>query len=180
MGDSKGRVACAAVSLAEFLESCAGKWFSQRTSYRLGAAQDWHQSDQTTLFVDFLAPDAPELQALIAEQGAAIAGLQSRWEATPQQPASTSLLVLLAEGNRLVHQRGDRRWQGHYQFEGDHRGLTLTTEQPDGQVEERFWFAHPNLRLRTSLIRDRAGLSRSSFYSEIRLGVKPPEPPADA
>ncbi|WP_338438816.1 phycobiliprotein lyase [Synechococcus elongatus IITB5] len=181
MGDSKGRVTTsAAVSLAEFLESCAGKWFSQRTSYRLGASENWHQSDKTTLFVDFLAPDALELQALTASQGTAIAGLQSRWEATPLQTASTSLLVLFAEGDRLIHQRGDRLWQGRYHFAGNHRGLTLQTEQPEGAVEERFWFAHPNLRLRTSLIRDRDGLSRSSFYSEIRLGVKPPEPPAEA
>lgn len=179
MGDSRGRVASAAVSLAEFLESCAGKWFSQRTSYRLGAPENWHQSDKTTLFVDFLPANAPELEAISQSQGRVIAGLRSHWEATPLLKANSSLLVFLAEGDRLIRQTGESVWQGCYQFEGNHRGLALHTDQPDGRVEERFWFAHPNLRLRTSLIRDRAGFSRSSFYSEIRLGVKPPEPPAE-
>lgn len=167
------------MSLAEFLESCAGKWFSQRTSYRLGAPEDWHQSDKTTLFVDFLSADDPDVQALSQGQGTAIAGLRSRWEATPLLKANSSLIIFLAEGDRLIRQAGGTTWQGTYQFEGNHRGLILQTEQPELSVEERFWFAHPNLRLRTSLMRDRHGLSRSSFYSEIRLGVKPPEPPAE-
>jgi hypothetical protein len=37
--------------------------------------------------------------------------------------------------------------------------------------EERLWFASPNLRLRTSILKRFGGFSMASLSSEIRLGV---------
>jgi hypothetical protein len=37
--------------------------------------------------------------------------------------------------------------------------------------EERLWFASPNLRLRTSILKRFGGFSMASLSSEIRMGV---------
>jgi hypothetical protein len=59
--------------------------------------------------------------------------------------------------------------------------LLLVTEMEGLYVEERMWFAAPNLRLRTSLMRSVDGsFETSSFYSEIRMGIKPPAQPEAA
>ncbi|HEY9702550.1 MAG TPA: phycobiliprotein lyase, partial [Allocoleopsis sp.] len=42
----------------------------------------------------------------------------------------------------------------------------------------RLWFASPNLRLRTSILKRFGGFSMASFCSEIRLGVT--KPPAES
>jgi len=33
------------MGILDFFEKSAGKWFSQRTSYKLGQQEQWHQSD---------------------------------------------------------------------------------------------------------------------------------------
>jgi hypothetical protein len=61
--------------------------------------------------------------------------------------------------------------QGQYGFEDD--VLTLTTQTPAGTVQERLWFANPNLRMRTSLFKVGDQEQMASFCSEIRMGGAP-------
>lgn len=174
------------MALVEFIESCEGKWFSQRTSYRLGQPESWHQSDKGDFFLDFLATDTAEVQQVCQAAGLsasqALGGLRSRWNDTLIRKAGAALTVLLKDGDGeagilLIQSRpGQSPQQGRYQF-APNQSLTLVVEDEQCYAEERIWFAHPNLRLRTSLMRDKTGdFSRSSFYSEIRMGVKPPTP----
>jgi phycoerythrin-associated linker protein len=174
------------MELVEFIESCDGKWFSQRTSYRLGQAESWHQSDKGDLFVDFLATDDAAVQQICQAAGLdpsqALAGLRSRWNDSLIRQSGSSLIVLLKESTReigillLQGRPGQAPQQGRFQFLPN-QSLTLVMEDGQHYAEERIWFAHPNLRLRTSLMRDKTvEFSRSSFYSEIRMGVKPPTP----
>ncbi len=59
---------------------------------------------------------------------------------------------------------------------GSDDALTLITESDTLYAEERVWFASPNLRLRTRILRQPDGANVASFCSEIRMGVtKPPE-----
>jgi hypothetical protein len=46
--------------------------------------------------------------------------------------------------------------------------------------EERLWFASPNLRLRTSILKRFGGFSMASFCSEIRMGGVQPQENASA
>lgn len=174
------------MELVEFIESCDGKWFSQRTSYRLGQAESWHQSDKGDLFVDFLAADEAAIQQICQAAGLepnqSLGGLSSRWPDSLIRKAGSSLTVLVKQeaseaGVLLIQSRpGQAAQQGRYQFLPN-QSLSLVMEDEQHYAEERIWFAHPNLRLRTSLMRDKTGdFSRSSFYSEIRMGVKPPTP----
>jgi hypothetical protein len=49
--------------------------------------------------------------------------------------------------------------------------LTLTTPTATGSLEERLWFANPNLRMRTSVIKVGEIVDRACFCSEIRMGL---------
>ncbi len=53
---------------------------------------------------------------------------------------------------------------------GDDGSLTLITEYESMYSEERLWFASPNLRLRTSILKRFGGFSMATFCSEIRMG----------
>jgi hypothetical protein len=57
---------------------------------------------------------------------------------------------------------------------GEDEALTLTTQHGETSSEERLWFASPNLRLRTSILKEANGFSATSFCSEIRMGVTKP------
>ena len=54
---------------------------------------------------------------------------------------------------------------------GSDDAMTLITEYETMYSEERIWFASPNLRLRTSILKRFGGFSMASFCSEIRMGV---------
>jgi hypothetical protein len=69
---------------------------------------------------------------------------------------------------------------GRYMM-GDDDALTLITDYETMYSEERLWFASPNLRLRTSILKRFGGFSMASLSSEIRMGVtKPPQQTQDA
>jgi hypothetical protein len=51
----------------------------------------------------------------------------------------------------------------------DEDGLVLTTEYETMSSIERFWFASPNMRLRTSTVKRFGGFSTASFCTETRI-----------
>jgi len=57
---------------------------------------------------------------------------------------------------------------------GNDDALVLITEYESMYSEERLWFASPNLRLRTSVLKRFGGFSMASFCSEIRMGTSTP------
>jgi hypothetical protein len=171
------------MELVEFIEACEGKWFSQRTSYRLGQSKSWHQSDKGDVFLDFLPSEAAEIEQVCRAAGLntsqALGGLRSRWNDTLIRKAGSVLTVLVKDEDDeaglvlIQHRPTHMPQQGRYQFAPD-QSLTVVVEDKQHYAEERIWFAHPNLRLRTSLMREKnSDFSRSSFYSEIRMGGKP-------
>lgn len=169
------------MNILEFFEHSVGKWFSQRTSYQLARQGQWHQSDKTDLFIHRLDPGDATLSTLCQESkldpGQLLGGLRIDWSETLQQKADSALMLALAESAdateglllRRVGSNAQSSVLGQFVMNPDD-SLTLLSEMPDLQVEERLWFAAPNLRLRTSLMRQGStGFENSSFYSEIRM-----------
>jgi hypothetical protein len=172
------------MDIKEFFELSAGKWFSQRSSHHPAAPQS--AGDRSNLQFDFLDKTDPSIvQACQHSQlnpEAAVCGLRITWDGssnvgnTKQQ--GTLLLVPLADAatpnqGKLLRQNGTNLTIGHYLLGGD-EALTLITDVDQRHVEERLWYASPNLRMRTNIVKDADGLSLSSFATEIRLGVTKP------
>jgi hypothetical protein len=57
---------------------------------------------------------------------------------------------------------------GRYQMD-DEDGLVLTTEYETMSSVGRFWFASPDLRMRTSTVKRFGGFSTATFCTEFRL-----------
>jgi hypothetical protein len=174
------------MNIVEFFDHSVGKWFSQRTSYQLAQKEQWHQSDKTDVFMSLLPRQEPELarivQASKLDPAQVQAVLKVEWQQTPMKKAGTSFMIAIAntpddtEGLllRSIMAPGQSPVLGRYQLNGD-ESIVLISEAGNFYVEERIWFAAPNLRLRTSLMRNGPeGFENSSFYSEIRM-VPPPE-----
>ncbi len=164
-----------------FLESCAGKWFSQRTSYDFN--QNNADNQKSELIMEQIAADSSELQALCQayqiNSAQTLGGMKTIWEisgdwgATKQTGSALWLFLpdneagLTGKLFRSVAKPGSLMLAGCYLLAGD-ESLTLILESDTVYAEERLWFASANLRLRTSLIKQGNRYSHSAFYSEIR------------
>jgi len=171
----------------EFLELCAGKWFSLRTGYRLDNAQV--DNSKSEIAIERLLRDRSEIVTLCQQHkinpDETLGGTKASWENAaegfkPKQMGS-AVVVLVPDGDnlktgKLLSALGNQASPtvGRYIL-GSDEALTLIVEGEKTYSEERLWFASPNLRLRTSLIKSDRGLSRTAFYSEIRRVVKKDE-----
>lgn len=165
-----------------FFETLAGKWFSQRTTHYLGSQKS--QAGQSNLLIDFLPASDPALVALCegqAEDPSQIAcGLRvnqdSRMDGDTRSTQSSTVMVFFqpAEGKGKLLQAAATApsTQGEYQL--DQEVLTLTTQTPEGAIQERLWFVNPNLRMRTSVFKVGDVEQMASFCSEIRMGLAQP------
>jgi hypothetical protein len=91
----------------------------------------------------------------------------------PDQPSEGRLLRQMTDAQKAPV-------MGRYIIGNDH-ALTMITEYETMYSEERLWFASPNFRLRTSILKDSGGFSMACLYSEIRMGVsQPPKKAEDA
>lgn len=180
------------MDIIEFWEANVGKWLSQRTSHDLALPRS--ESGKAEVLIERLETTHPEVVQL-CQQGQlapdlALWSARITWKgmmaAETQQQTGTSLLVALQSGDdpaqgHLLQQNGRKELlQGHYSL-GSDAVLTLNTASGTVHLEERLWFAGPNLRLRTSLLKQADGLSSAAFCSEIRIGgIQPPTPTAPA
>ncbi len=164
----------------------AGKWFSQRTSHQLTNQQSEHGSSD--ILIEMLAADHPQLLQLrqqhSADRSPAVAGIQvtsktaQQWNAPKNTVPTSTTTVLMpivqptansVSGSLLWMANGQPMPLGKFQI-GEDEAVTLFLSYQSTQIEERIWFASPNLRLRTSVQKSSAGWSLASFCSEIRMG----------
>lgn len=171
------------MDVLEFFQHCGGKWFSQCTHHHLGLNQAKSTNSDVVIAVESQI-DASILALCEATQvdvGQVLCSLQSQWENKPllgRKKTASSLMVILQgdskSGQFLRTTLGETApTRGHYAL-GNDEAMTLLTGDPTHGSTERLWFASPNLRLRTSLLRQADGAQITSFYSEIRLNVSPP------
>lgn len=171
------------MDINDFFQQSEGRWFSQRTSHLLASKQS--ESSKSNIQFELLAADAPAVVQLCershVDPALALCGGSITTEITQDLSSRkrivTTLLVPLAnpenpnEGSFLHTSSTDSSAsKGRYSV-GTDEALTLIIDSDSLSSEERLWFASPNLRLRTSVIKRPDGFSVASFSTEIRLGV---------
>lgn len=180
------------MDIKEFFEQSAGKWFSQRTSFHLALNQS--ESQKSTVIFEMLSTDTPEVVQLCQQHNIepqqALCAAKITWEEDQQnfKRQGSTIVVPVPDADkvnqgRLLREMGSAQKNpvaGRYII-GNDQALTLMTDYETMYSEERLWFASPNLRLRTSTIKQADGFSMASLYSEIRMGVTaPPKQAEDA
>jgi hypothetical protein len=181
------------MDIVEFFELSTGKWFSQRTSHHLAFKQS--EGGKSELQIELLdKTDAAVIQLCelySMDPALALCGARVTWDGTmewdQEKHAGSTVLVPIADPDKAAAGKMLREMgyaekapvAGRYVMGGDD-ALTLITEYETMYSEERLWFASPNLRLRTSILKRFGGFSMASFCSEIRMGGAKPNPEAAA
>ncbi|MER3492133.1 MAG: phycobiliprotein lyase [Mastigocladus sp. ERB_26_2] len=181
------------MSIEEFFELSAGKWFSHRTSHHLAFKQS--ESGKSDIVIEMLAADHPEVIKLCEQYEIdpkrASCGARVTWNGTMEwdeqdHKGSTVLVPVPNEDNpnegKLLREMGYAEKMpvaGSYKI-GDDDALTLITEYETMWSEERLWFASPNLRMRVGVLKRFGGFSMASFTSEIRMGGAAPAKASEA
>jgi hypothetical protein len=181
------------MDIQSFFQSCSGKWVSQRTTHDLIA--QGNQSGRSDLWGEILEAGHAEVVALCRQLNLdpshAICGLQIRWSEAADlyqsrfkpRDEGSALLVPMVDldasnaGQLLRSLNGASPKVGTYSL-GTDEALTLRFKEDNVLSEERIWFASPNLRLRSSSIRQGEVVGITTFCSEIRMGN--PENAAEA
>jgi hypothetical protein len=175
------------MDIVEFFEQSSGKWFSQRTSHHLAFKQS--ESGKSNIQIEMLPKEDPEVVKLCeqyeVEPSEALCGARVSWsgemEWDEEKHEGSTVLVPIADPDqpnqgKLLRDMGYAEKvsvAGRYRV-GEDGALTLITEYETMSTEERLWFASPNLRMRTSILKRFGGFSMASFCSEIRMGVTKP------
>lgn len=178
------------MDIQEFFEQSAGKWFSQRTSHHLAFKQA--ENGKSNITIEMLSADDSEVAKLCQQYDInpqlALCGARVTWDgmmewdgdgdADREQHKGSTVLVPVPDPDKpnegqLLREMGYAEKApvaGRY-IMGSDDALTLITDYETMYSEERLWFASPNLRLRTSILKRFGGFSMASLSSEIRLGV---------
>lgn len=172
------------MDIKEFFEMSAGKWFSQRTSHHLAFKQS--ESGRSDIKIEMLPANDPEVIELCQEYeidpSLAWGGARVSWDGTmewdQEKHTGSSVLVPIPDADnpnegKLLRDVGyaEKAGVAGRYIMGSDGAMTLITEYETMYSEERIWFASPNVRLRTSILKRFGGFSMASFCSEIRLGV---------
>jgi hypothetical protein len=175
------------MNIVEFFELSSGKWFSQRTSHHFDSKPlEAAKSDLMIEMIDKADPAVVKLcQQYRIDPALALCSARVNWSGSMEQGgkkyAGSTLLVPIADPENsnqgsLLSESGTAETAprlGRYVV-GDDDAVTLITEDETLYAEERLWFASPNVRLRTSVLKRSGGFSLASFCSEIRMGVSKP------
>lgn len=176
------------MDIVEFFELSGGKWFSQRTSHHFAFKQS--ESGKSDLLIEVLLKTDPavlqlckqfEIDAALALCGARIS-CDGTMEWDQEKRTGSTILVPISDPDKpnegqLLHGTGNAEtapMAGRY-IMGRDDALTLIIDHERMYSEERLWFAGPNLRIRTSLLKQADGFSSASFCSEIRMGLSKPQ-----
>ncbi len=169
------------MNLQEFLETSTGNWFAQRTSYHLDQGQC--NNNKAEITIEKLTFDHPEVVKLCEQSGIAAStnceAIKTYWNNSvdwgqPQEKSSSILVFIPEQSNHKtgkilsqINKIGANSLSGNYILAED-ESLTLITESEDQTIEERQYFASPNLRIRSSICKVGNDHKITSFYSEIR------------
>jgi hypothetical protein len=164
------------MDIQEFLEQCVGNWFSQRSSYHFEAQQG--TSDKSELAIEWLTSDNAAVVKLCQTHNldpkTSLGGQKVSWDTScdwgkPKKVGSRLTVFVPNSANpsegSLLSEPNDTI--GSYKLQND-ESLYLTLSNPDISIQERIWFASPNLKFRTTIIKGDSGFSRTAFYSQIR------------
>ena len=184
----------------EFFRQSAGHWCSQRTTHHLAFRRA--ETGSSAIFVEPLdAADARILeicQMHNVDPSTAIGGAFVRWQSTmawdkeDENHEGTTIFALVPDRDNpqqgtLLRERGYAEIvpiAGRYHIDAE-GALVLVTDYETMTTLERFWFASPNMRLRTSTVQRFGGFNTATFCTEVRsveppVALEPSVPPSDA
>ncbi len=168
----------------EFFQLSAGKWRSQRTTHHLAFQRA--ETGESEICVEALEADHPKVieicQLHQVDPDLAIGGAlvswkgQMEWDKDDENHEGETVFALIPDAEqtrqgRLLRERGYAETApavGQYYMDKED-ALTLITEYDVMKTIERFWFANPNLRLRTSTVQMFGGFTTATFSSELRM-----------
>lgn len=169
----------------EFFQLSAGQWRSQRTTHHLPFRRA--ESGESEITVATLQADHPRVVEICqlheVDPGLAVGGAQISWQGTmawdktDENHQDSTVMVIVPESDnprkgRLLREKGYAEIvpvAGHFLMD-DEDGLVLITEYETMSSHERFSFASPDLRMRTSTVKRFGGFSTSSICVETRIG----------
>ena len=172
----------------EFFQQSAGRWRSQRTTHHLPFRRT--ESGDSEICVEAFPADHPKVIEICklheVDPNLAIGGAFVTWHGSmawdrsdeENHEGSTVFALVPNEGDRrqgrLLRERGYAEIVpvvGQYHMD-EEDGLVLITEYETMSSVERFWFAGPDLRLRTSTVKRFGGFSTASFCTESRVAIE--------
>jgi hypothetical protein len=172
------------MDVMEFFELSAGRWRSQRTTHHLAFRRA--EGGESEIQVEALAANHPQvieicqlhqIDPLRAVGGAFVSWHGSMgWDRSDENHQGSTVFALIPDSEQprqgiLLRERGYAEVvpvAGHYHMDEDD-ALVLITEYETMSSIERFWFANPSLRLRTSTVKRFGGFSTATFCTEFRL-----------
>ena len=168
----------------EFFNQSAGRWRSQRTTHHLAFRQA--EKGSSTIAVTALAADDPkiieicqmhEIDPSLAAGGAHVTwNGEMAWDKEDENHKGSTVFAIVPDPEdprkgRMLRERGYAEIVpviGRFEMD-EEEGLTLVTEYETMSSIERFWFAGPNVRMRSSAVKRFGGFNTSTFCTEVRI-----------
>ncbi|MDY6783941.1 MAG: phycobiliprotein lyase [Cyanobacteriota bacterium] len=168
----------------EFFQRSAGRWRSQRTTHHLPFRRA--ENGGSDIQVEALAADDPKVVEICemhsVDPSLAVGGAfvtwdgAMAWDKEGEDHAGSTVFSLVPDPDnpkmgKLLRERGYAEIvpvAGRYEID-DEEGLNLVTEYETMSIIERFWFANPDLRLRSSTVKRFGGFSTATFCIEARV-----------
>ncbi|ELS01470.1 phycobilin lyase, CpcS-I subunit [Xenococcus sp. PCC 7305] len=172
------------VDAKEFFQLSAGQWRSQRTTHHLPFRRA--ESGNSDINVEFLEAAESKIQEICTmhdvEHNLAIGGAfvtwdgAMAWDKENENHQGSTVFALIPEPDnlrkgKLLRERGYAEIvpvAGQYEMD-EEDGLVLITEYETMSIIERFWFANPNCRLRSSTVKRFGGFNTATFCIESRV-----------
>jgi hypothetical protein len=168
----------------EFFNHSAGNWRSQRTIHHLAFKRS--EVGDSDIKVVALEPTTEEILKLCElhqiDPSEAVGGCKVTWAASmswdrdEENHDGQTIFALVPDADnptkgRLLRDLGYAEIVpvvGHYHMD-EGGGLVLETEYETMSSTERFWFAGPNMRIRSSTVKRFGGFSTASLCTELRV-----------
>jgi len=173
------------MDVMEFFQLSTGAWRSQRTTHHLAFKRA--EVGESAIRVEAFAADHPQVieicQLHEVDPALAIGGAFVSWNGAmswdrneDENHEGSTVFALIPDADHprqgiLLRERGYAEIvpiAGQYHMD-DEDGLVLTTEYETMSSIERFWFASPSLRMRTSTVKRFGGFSTATFCTEFRI-----------
>ena len=168
----------------EFFISSAGEWRSLRSTHHLAFRQA-EVGDSNIQVTALSADDARvaeicqmhEVDPIRAAGGAFVTWHGSMaWDKDDENHKGSTVFAIVPDPENprqglMLRERGYAEIMpvaGRFEMD-DQDGLLLITEYETMSSIERFWFANPNVRMRTSSVKRFGGFSTSTFCTEVRV-----------
>ena len=179
----------------EFFQNSSGNWRSQRTTHHLAFRQA--ETGTSEIFVEALPADNEKIVEICqlhdCDPAKAVGGAFVRWESAmawdkeDENHEGTTVFALIPDDDNpqqgmLLRERGYAEIvpiAGRYHID-EEDALVLVTDYETMTTIERFWFANPNMRLRTSTVQRFGGFNTATYCTEMRVQENTDNSPSPA